>query len=44
MRKGEGGKSQLADLALVAGAGVEHDRIDAEVVSFAHHEWGAVKV
>jgi type II secretory pathway predicted ATPase ExeA len=35
---------QLADLALMAGAGAEHDRIDAEVVTSAHHELGAVEV
>ena len=36
--------SQLADLALLAGAGAELDQIDAEVVESAFHELGVVEV
>jgi type II secretory pathway predicted ATPase ExeA len=35
---------QLADLALVAGAGAELSQIDAEVVESVHQELGAVEV
>ncbi len=36
--------SQLADLALMAGAGKEVDQINAEVVESAYHELGVIEV
>ena len=36
--------SQLADLALVAGAGRQLDQIDADVVESVYHELGVIEV